>query len=365
MRIAMIGQKGLPATYGGIERHVEEIGRRLARRGHEVTVFCRLYYTPSGAQDDGLVLLRRPSIHTKHLDTITHVAWSTFEAMIRRHDIVHFHALGPSAFAFLPRLLGQRTVVTVHGLDWQREKWGRFASWVLRQCEGPAAHFPDRTIVVSRTLRKHFREHHHCDATFIPNGTTLPVPRPAKRLGQLGLTPGKYVLFVGRLVPEKGVHYLCEAFSQIDTDLKLALVGGLSFSQDYVQLLRRYESDRVKLLDYVFGDGLEELWSHAYLVVQPSTMEGLSIALLEALSYGRCVLLSDIPENLEVGEECAVPFRSRDVADLREKLEMLIREPAVVKQYEQRALAHIQAHYSWDTVAENTEAVYRELLARR
>jgi glycosyltransferase involved in cell wall biosynthesis len=364
MRIAMIGQKGLPATYGGIERHVEEIGRRLAKRGHEVTVFCRLYYTPPGAQDDRLVLLRRPSIHTKHLDTISHVAWSTAEAMIRRHDIVHFHALGPSAFAFLPRLAGQRTVVTVHGLDWQREKWGRFASWVLRQCEGPAARFPNRTIVVSRTLREHFRKHHHCDAIFIPNGTSLPVPRPAKKLGQLGLTPGKYVLFVGRLVPEKGVHYLCEAFSRIDTDLKLALVGGLSFSQDYVELLRRYESDRVKLLDYVFGDGLEELWSHAYLVVQPSTMEGLSIALLEALSYGRCVLLSDIPENLEVGEDCAVSFRSKDVHDLQEKLEMLIRQPELVRQYEERARAHIQAHYSWDTVAENTEAVYRELLGR-
>jgi glycosyltransferase involved in cell wall biosynthesis len=365
MRIAMIGQKGLPATYGGIERHVEEIGKRLVQRGHEVSVFCRLYYTPPDAQDDGLLLLRRPSIHTKHFDTATHVAWSTFEAMARRFDIVHFHALGPSAFAFLPRLTGKRTVVTVHGLDWQREKWGKLAAWVLRQCEGPAAHFPDRTIVVSRTLRKHFREHHKCDAVFIPNGTNLPSPRPAKKLLQLGLTPGKYVLFVGRLVPEKGVHFLCEAFNQIDTDLKLALVGGHSHSQDYVQLLKKYESDRIRMLDYVYGDALEELWSHAYLVAQPSTMEGLSIALLEALSYGRCVLLSDIPENLEVGEDCAVPFRSRDVADLREKLEMLIRHPEVVKQYESKARAHIQAHYSWDKVAENTEAVYRDLLAGR
>ena len=360
----MIGQKGLPATYGGIERHVEEIGLRLAKRGHEVAVFCRFYYTPADARDDGLVLLRRPSIHTKHLDTVTHVAWGTFEAMLRRYDIVHYHALGPSLFSFLPRLSGQRTVVTVHGLDWQREKWGKTASWVLKQCEGPAAKFPNRTIVVSRTLRKHFNQHHHCDAAFIPNGTNLPTPRPARKLAQLGLTPGKYVLFVGRLVPEKGVHYLCEAFQQIDTDMKLALVGGLSFSQDYVNLLRGYESDRIKLLDYVFGDGLEELWSHAYVVAQPSTMEGLSIALLEALSYGRCVLLSDIPENLEVGEECAVSFRSKDVADLRDKLEMLIKSPELVKEYEHKARAHIQAHYSWDKVAENTEALYRDLIAR-
>jgi glycosyltransferase involved in cell wall biosynthesis len=361
----MIGQKGLPATYGGIERHVEEIARRLGARGHEVSVFCRYYYTPAGAQVHGVRLLRRPSVNTKHLDTVTHVVWSSVEATLRRYDIVHFHALGPSAFAWMPRLAGARTVVTVHGLDWQREKWGRFASWVLKRCEFPAARFPDRTIVVSKTLREYFRIHHGRDTAFIPNGTTLPVPRPAKRILPLGLTPGKYILFVGRLVPEKGVHYLCEAFQGIRTDMKLALAGGMSFSQDYVDLLKRYESDRIRLLDYMYGEALEELWSNAYLVVQPSTMEGLSIALLEALSYGRCVLLSDIPENLEVGDGVSVSFRSKDVADLKEKLEMLITRPDVVKQYEGRARDHIREQYSWDKVTESTEALYRSQLAAR
>jgi glycosyltransferase involved in cell wall biosynthesis len=364
MRIAMIGQKGVPATYGGIEKHVEEIARRLVGRGHEVSVFCRFYYTPAGASFQGVKLLRRPSIHTKHLDTMTHVAGCTIEAMARRYDVVHFHALGPSVFAGLPRLTGKRTAVTVHGLDWQRQKWGRVASWALRQCEGPAAHFPDRTIVVSKTLREYFHTHHRCQAEFIPNGTNLPQPRPARKILELGLTPGKYVLFVGRLVPEKGVHYLCEAFSQIPTDMKLALVGGHSFSQDYVSLLKGFESDRIRLLDYVFGESLEELWSNAYMVVQPSTMEGLSIALLEALSYGRCVLLSDIPENLEVAEDCSISFRSQNVDDLRAKLEMLIRDPALVKSFEARARAHIQEHYSWDRVALATERVYQEMLGR-
>ena len=362
MRIAMIGQKGIPATYGGIERHVEEIARRLVALGHQVDVFCRLHYTAPEATCHNVHLLRRPSLHTKHFDTVTHVAWATVESMVRRYDIVQFHALGPSVFAGLPRLTGARTVVTVHGLDWQREKWGRSASWFLRQCEGPAAHFPDRTIVVSKTLRDYFNTHHHCDAAFIPNGTNLLPARPARKILQLGLTPGKYVLFVGRLVPEKGVHFLCEAFSQIDTDLKLALVGGTAASEDYVNLIRGYQSDRIRLLDYVYGEGLEELWSNAYLVVQPSTMEGLSIALLEALSYGRCVLLSDIPENLEVAEECSVPFKSRDVEDLRGKLEMLLRDPALVKSFESRAREHIRQHYSWDRVAKNTETVYLDLL---
>ncbi len=200
--------------------------------------------------------------------------------------------------------------------------------------------------------------------TFIPNGTNLPTPRAPQKILELGLTPGRYVLFVGRLVPEKGVHFLCEAFRSIDTDMTLALAGGLSFSADYVQSLRRYEGDRVRMLDYVYGETLEELWSNAYLVVHPSTMEGLSIALLEALSYGRCVLLSDIPENMEVGADIAVPFHTQDVADLHSKLETLIRDPDRVREYERRARAHIADHYSWDTVAEQTEALYREMLKR-
>jgi glycosyltransferase involved in cell wall biosynthesis len=361
----MVGQKGIPATYGGIEKHVEEIARRLAARGHEISVFCRLHYTPPGAVFERVRLLRRPSVHTKHLDTATHVAWSVIESMLGRYDIVHFHALGPSLFAGLPRLRGQRTAVTVHGLDWQRQKWGRVASWILRRCEGPAAHFPNRTIVVSRTLRDYFREQHGCDAAFIPNGTNLPAPRPARRILELGLVPGRYVLFVGRLVPEKGVHFLCEAFRAIDTDMKLALAGGTSFSEDYVREIRRYEGERVRLLDYVYGEDLEELWSNAYLVVQPSTLEGLSIALLEALSYGRCVLLSDIPENLEVAKDVAVTFRSRDVADLRARLEELIAHPERVREFEGKAREHIRLHYSWDTVADQTEALYRGLLAGR
>jgi glycosyltransferase involved in cell wall biosynthesis len=184
------------------------------------------------------------------------------------------------------------------------------------------------------------------------------VSRPARKLNALGLTPGRYVLFVGRLVPEKGVHFLCEAFSRIQTDMKLALVGGLSFSEDYVQVLRRYESDRVRLLDYVFGETLEELWSNAYLVVQPSMMEGLSIALLEALSYGRCVLMSDIPENLEVAGGVAAVFRSRDVDDLHEQLVTLLNDPPRVKALEAGAREHIEKHYSWDRVAKSTEALY-------
>jgi len=278
---------------------------------------------------------------------------------------VHFHALGPSLASWVPRLVGSRTVVTVHGLDWQREKWGRFASWCLRRCEYSAVNFPNRTIVVSKTLQDYFRAHHHRETVFIPNGTTLPAPRAAKKILAMGLTPGKYVLFVGRLVPEKGVHYLCEAFSRIPSDLTLAIAGGLSFSSDYVSTLRRWEGPRVKLLDYVVGEPLEELWSNAYLVVLPSTMEGLSIALLEALSYGRGVLMSDIPENLEVAADVAATFRNRDVDDLTAQLAALLADPARVRAFESPARRRIEERYSWERAVADTEAVYRDAAARR
>ena len=365
MKIAMIGQKGIPALYGGIERHVEEIARRLVVRGHEVSVYCRLHYTPTGGQYHGIELKRLPSINTKHLDTATHVALSTAHSMMHDADVVHFHALGPSLFSGLPRLVGKPTVVTVHGLDWQREKWGAVASWVLKQCEGPAVHFPNRTIVVSRTLQKYFADHHGKATVAIPNGTVLPDPRPAHRILKFGLEPHKYILFVGRLVPEKGVHFLCEAFSRLDTDMTLALVGGSSGSDDYVAEIKKYEGPRVRMLDYVYGEALEELWSNAYCVVQPSTLEGLSLSLLEALSYGRCVLISDIPENLEVTEDAAFTFKNRDVDDLARQLDRLIKEPTLVRQFEQKARGHIAEHYSWDRVVDATAGVYEELLASR
>lgn len=361
----MIGQKGIPALYGGIERHVEEIARRLVARGHDVTVYCRLHYTPTGGSYHGVELVRLPSVNTKHLDTITHVALSTAHALARDFDVLHFHALGPALFAGPARALGRPTVVTVHGLDWQREKWGRFAQWALKQCEGPAVRFPDRTIVVSKTLRAHFASHFGRDTVTIPNGTVLPEPRAAHKIARYGLEPRRYVLFVGRLVPEKGVHYLCEAWSHLDTDLTLAICGGAAGSEDYARDIRAFAGPRVKMLDYVYGEALEELYSNAYAVCLPSTVEGLSLVLLEALSYGRCVLVSDIPENVEVTLDAAPTFRSRDVGDLTAQLGRLLVEPALVRRYEEKARGHIAAHYSWDSVVEATIEVYQEVTGAR
>jgi glycosyltransferase involved in cell wall biosynthesis len=364
MKIAMIGQKGIPATYGGIERHVEEVGTRLASRGHDVSVYCRLYYTKITDRYRGVRLLRLPSVRTKHFDTPTHCAISTLDSVFRGYDIVHFHALGPSLFSFMPRVAGARTLVTVHGLDWQREKWGPVASWILKRCEYPAVYFPSKTIVVSRTLQQYFRDKYGVETVVVPNGTNVPTPRVLSKLKKAGLESGEYVLFVGRLVPEKGCHYLIEAFEKLETGAKLVIAGGSSFSNEYVESLKRRASDRVIFLDYVYADTLEELWSNALLVVQPSTLEGLSISLLEGLSYGKCVLVSDIPENLEVVEDCAPSFKSKDVADLKNKLEMLLGSPELLAVYEKKARRHILNKFTWDGVTNSLEQLYLELLSK-
>ncbi len=364
MRIAMIGQKGIPATYGGIERHVEEIAVRLVERGHEVDVFSRFYYSHQTGLYRGVRVRRLPSVNTKHLDTITHCALSTLDTLFRRYDIVHFHALGPSVFARIPRITGAKTVVTVHGLDWERGKWGPLAAWFLRSCEIPAIRFCDRTIVVSKTLKEYFQRKHNVETVMIPNGANPGIQRPVNKLKRWGLDKHRYILFVGRLVPEKGCHHLLEAFCQLDTDARLVLAGGSSFSDGYVDTLNRIKGkdERVHMLGYVYGDVLDELWSNAYFVVQPSVLEGLSISLIEAISHGKCVLASNIPENLEVVEDCAVTFQTRDVDDLRDSMRKLLDSPDHVAAVAERCRRHAERHYSWSRIVEATESVYLDLI---
>jgi len=358
----MLGQKGIPATYGGIERHVEELGTRLVERGHEVTVYCRPYYTRVRDEYRGVKLAVIPSVRTKHLDTATHCALAIPHIVARDYDIVHFHALGPSMFANVPRMFGAKTLVTVHGLDWQREKWGQFARWVLKRCEYTSINFPNRTIVVSKALREYFWESHGAAVTYIPNGTVLPHVREASKIRQLGIEPGKYVLFVGRLVPEKGCHYLLEAFRRLDTDLELIVAGGTSFSTEYVDRLHALAGERTRFLGYVYGDVLDELYSNARLFVLPSDIEGLPIALLEAMSFGNCCLTSDIPENLEVIGDEGATFRKSDVDDLAAKMASLLTRPEKCRSLGERARRHVLETYDWDGVTLHTEAIYYSLM---
>jgi glycosyltransferase involved in cell wall biosynthesis len=363
MKIAMIGQKGLPATYGGIERHVEEIGARLVERGHEVRVYTRSYYSPGKDPFRGMERCPRPTIRTKHLDTASHALFATLDVLVRPVDLVHYHALGPSALAGVPRLRGIPTVVTLHGLDWEREKWGAMASYLLQRCEYPAVHFPNRTIVVSKTLQHYCEDKYLIRPEYIPNGVNPAREQPAELLAKWDLAPKDYFLFVGRLTPEKGAHLLVDAFARTGSQRKLVIAGGSAFTDTYVEDLKSAASPNTIFTGYVHGEDLEALYTHAYAVVLPSTLEGLSIALLEALSYGRCVLVSDIPENMEVVEDAVPHFRSRDADALAEALRRMDRHPEEIAASEAVVRERLARRFTWDVVVSELEALYREVLA--
>jgi glycosyltransferase involved in cell wall biosynthesis len=378
----MVGTKGIPATFGGIERHVEELGARLAARGHRVTVHCRLNYT--GPQREkcevvsrrlwrhrGMDLRLMPSVGTKHLDAITHTALAAFREIFGGHDIVHFHALGPSLLSFLPRLSGHRIVATVHGLDWQRRKWGSLAKMALRTGEWTITHFPHRTIVVSKTLHEHFRHVHRRETVHIPNGVDLPELRPPREITERwGLRGGDYVLFLSRLVPEKRADVLIRAFRGLPTARRLVIAGGSSMSDDHVAALREMArgDERILFTGNVTGNLLAELMSNAFVFILPSEMEGLPIVVLEALSYGRCVLASDIEVNREVlapgGEPWGRLFRVNDAESLRAELAALEADPDAVEALGRAARGRVASAFSWDRIADQTEALYRELTAR-
>ncbi len=362
VRVAFIGGRGLVSKYSGIESYYEQAGHELARLGHEVTVYCRTYFTPPISTHNGMRVRRLPTIRSKHLETVVHTLLSTAHAMTSDYDVVHYHCLGPALFSFLPRLAGKKTVVTVQGLDWQRGKWGRLAARVLRWGEAAAVSLPDATMVVSRTLQQYYREQYKRDTIYVPNGATLAPQRLPRQLIEWDLLADHYVLFLGRFSPEKNCHLLIEAFEHLHTDMKLVLAGGSSHSDAYVKSLRRHESEQIRFLSWVSGRDLEELVSNAALFVLPSELEGLSLALLDAMAAGVPVLTSDIPENQEVVEGAGFTFRRGDQTDLERMLDLLIHDPGLRRQSAARGRERIQGQYLWPEIARSIETAYYNVL---
>jgi glycosyltransferase involved in cell wall biosynthesis len=370
MKIAMIGQKGIPAHSGGVEQHVDVLSGLLAARGHEVIVYCRRSYCAEAfsnqqsaiSNSEGVRRIFRPSIPTKHLDAITHTVTSTIDVLLRDVDVVHYHAIGPAALAPIARLRGLPTVVTCHGLDWQRAKWGRLARRCLRLGEWLAARCASRLVVVSEPLRQHFAEVHGVQSTFIPNGV-VPIERRAPvRIRRWNLRPGNFLLAASRLVPEKGLHYLIPAFQSLDTDLKLVIAGGGGLDQSYEQELRRMAGPRVIFTGNADRELMAELYSNALLFLLPSELEGMSIALLEAMSCGLPVVVSDIPENACVVGDDGFTFRSRDTEHLREVLASVLEHTEVLPAFGDRCRLRAE-RFRWPQVAGELESVYRSVVA--
>ncbi|TAN59219.1 glycosyltransferase, partial [bacterium] len=325
MKIAIVGSRGIPAVYGGIERHIEELSSRLVRAGQDVTVYCRDYYTPENCHYyQGVKIRRLPALKTKHLDNIAHTFLSTIDAILAGADIIHYHGIGPALLTLIPVLCGVKTVVTIHSLDWKRKKWGRIAGLFLKTGEFCAALFAHRVIVVSETLKEYFIRKHRRKAFYIPNGINAPLPKTPDLIKDYGLNKDNYILSVGRLVPEKRFEVLIRAFQETVSDKKLVIVGGSGNTDDYMDFLKKIGGHRVLFTGYQNGEILRELYSNAYLFVLPSELEGLPIALLEAMSYGKTALASDIPENREVMGDFGFTFRTNDTKNLAEKLKILL-----------------------------------------
>ncbi|MBV8160460.1 MAG: glycosyltransferase family 4 protein [Acidimicrobiia bacterium] len=371
MRVAFIGTRGVPATFGGIEHHVEEVGSRLAARAHEVTVYCRANYVPNGEREyRGMRLARLPTVSSKRLDAIVHSALSTVGALGRSYDVVHFHALGPGVMTPVTRYASRaRVVQTVHGLDDERAKWGSGARVLLRGGGWLSARVPDATVVVSRTLADHYLTKYGRPTTYIPNGVERPASAPPPRAiaSRFGLSGGDYVLFVGRLVPEKAPDLLLQAFRHLPDGLRLVIAGGSSFTDRFTDSLGRLaaQDERVVLGGYVYGETLAELYANASAFVLPSLVEGLPLTLLEAASYGTPVVASAIGPHVEIVGEDAPGHRLVPPGDekaLAAALADTVAGGTDVQAGATRLRERVLGEYSWDRAVDATEALYRRLV---
>lgn len=373
-RVAMIGQKRIPSREGGVEIVVSELSTRLVERGYEVDAYNRSGYHVSGKEFEehgkkgkfynGTRLIVIPTFRNGKLNAIVYAFLATLRALFGRYDVIHYHAEGPCAMLFIPKLFGIRVVATIHGLDWQRAKWGNFASYVLKFGEKMAARYADEVIVLSENVQNYFKETYGRETKYICNGIARPEMKKADVIMQkYGLEKDGYILFLARLVPEKGLHYLIEAFRGIETGKKLVIAGGSSHSHEYMQRIETMASrdPRIIMTDFVQGRILEELYSNAYLFVLPSDVEGMAISLLEAMSYGNCCLVSDIEENLEVVGDKAAAFKKGNVADLKRQLGRLIENKELVEQYKSGAQDYICDKYNWEDVVERTCRLYTNL----
>lgn len=372
LKICMIGHKRIPSREGGIEIVVEELATRMVALGHEVTCYNRGGHHVSGKEFDqqknkeykGIKLKTVFTLNVKGIAAMSASVFGGIRAALGNYDVVHFHAEGPCAMLWLPKLFGKRCVATIHGLDHQRAKWGKLASTYIMLGEKCAVKFADEIIVLSEGVQKYFEETYGRKTRFIPNGVNRPEIKPAELITEkYGLTKDSYILFLGRLVPEKGIRYLIEAFKDVQTDKKLVIAGGSSDTDEFANELKELAKGDARILftGFVQGQELEELYSNAYVYTLPSDLEGMPLSLLEAMSYGNCCLVSDIAECAEVVEDKAVTFVKSNVGELKEKLQMLFNYPNIVAKYKGKAGRFIYEKYNWNDVVDCTMELYNNI----
>ena len=366
LKIFITGTRGIPDIPGGVEKHCQELFPRIAAKGHDVLLCTRNSYVTLKMDewyDVKLIGCYAPRI--KSLEAIVHTFIALLKARWYCPDVVHIHAIGPSLLTPLARLMGLKVVVTNHGPDYNRQKWGKVAKFMLRLGEKMGGLYANEVIVISSVIADIIRKRCHRESNLIYNGVTLPEKtEKTDFLSDIGVTRRNYLLAVARFVPEKGLHDLIRAFKAIDSDYKLVIAGEADHETEYSKKLRRMasEDDRIILTGYITGEPLNQVYTYARLFVLPSYHEGLPIVLLEALCYGLPVLVSDIPANKEVELPAERYFRCGDVDDLKKKMEVLL-EKGLSEEEQQEMRDQIENKYNWNKIAAQTIEVYRKALA--
>ena len=372
LNIAMFGHKRIPSREGGVEIVVEELATRMAGLSHKVTCYNRRGHHVSDKNWDtaklsnykGVSIKTVPTIDKKGLAAVSSSFFAALRCAFSKADVVHIHAEGPAFMTPLLKLFRKRVVVTVHGLDWQRDKWSEgFASKYIKLGEKMAVKYADEIIVLSKRVQSYFKDTYDRDTVYIPNGVSTPdIVSPQLIAESYNLRKNSYILFLGRLVPEKGVHLLIDAFKSIDTDKKLVIAGGTSDTDDYVSQLESTANgnDRIIFTGFLQGQALQELYSNAYIYVLPSLLEGMPLSLLEAMSYSNCCVVSDIAECTEVVEDKAAVVKAGDVAELTDILQKLCDNAELVGKYKATAKDFVLKKYNWDDVVNKTLSLYEK-----
>jgi glycosyltransferase involved in cell wall biosynthesis len=362
MKIAMIGCRPMPEIYSGIDLMFKEMGPRLVRRGHRVVAYCRKGYPCFNDEYEGVKLFKTDCIQRKRFEALSYSANATIAAAREKFDIVHFHTQASGIFAFLPMVRRQATVLTIHSLNWQHSKWNAVDKAAIRLVERFALGFADAVVAVSRTQQEYLSNRYRRMIYLIGNGVSLMPKIPAKRIYEFGLTPGKYILYVGRLSREKGCHTLLEAFKTMDGGMQLAIAGDRQTNAEYARNLQKYANGNVRFLGRVAPDVLAELYSNGMMFVLPSESEGMSISLLEAMSHGSCVVASSIPPNTEVLGDCGLTFPVGNAAALRQQMKLLIDNSALRQELGERGRERVAKLNDWDMICSQYEKIYASLL---
>lgn len=369
MKIAMLGTRGIPARYSGFETCVEQLGSRLVERGHEVTVYCRgnrLGY--EGKTYKNMQLVRIPAIRNKYLETIVHSLFSAIHALFQDFDIGLFFIAGNSLVAWIPRLVGTKTILNVDGLDWEREKWPTAAKAYIRFSEYMATKLPNIYLTDSRSVQASYVDRFRVQPPlYIPYGSELELRPPGDTLRRYGLEPGRYILFVGRLVPENRVHHLIEAFRELKTNLRCVIVGGASYSQSYQKHLQQLAPDdpRITLTGFVFGKRYQELGSNALLFVETSAVGGTHPALIESMAFGNCVIVNNTPANMETIMDAGLSYDGHIGAEsLRKVLEEILGDRDRLELLRRQAKQRAKWAFSWEAVTNEYERLFYQVRAK-